>query len=991
MSTLPNTHLSIYEINTNSIISHQKRQYLNSFIKEHNPDVMLLNETHLKNTHNVNITNYDFIRNDRSSTLDVGTGIIIKSVIHYEIVETSQWQLASIECTAILIHTINHRLCIISAYRNARKPALLFADIEKVSDVCILNNWTLVIGGDFNAHHPSWNDSKTCTQGRALAQWMIDNTIQRNLVIESPILPTFRRGTHSSVIDFFIVCATLKISRDTYINHLDTVDYDSDHQAIKLTIELHCRLKKQSQRSVFNYAGADWSHFKNQLDANIAQVHIPSNRNLTPAEIDAKLLEINAAITCSMTESIPKKSLQTGNIKNLPTDILDLINNKKSMRRRWSRIRFRADGPQLQAEIRLLTKIIDDRIRIFCSNSWTTTLKNIKPNPQAFKKVKSLCSLNRMHVPKEIIDPADGSRKSRTTDIANILSSNFEKVHLQNYTLGDPAFTSEVNNYVARKFGQLTPRTIFDQFASAEPSPFNHNQHLISTNSLTAMIKNLPNKKSSGNDQIPNAIIKKLTQRTIVKLATVFNQIYNIGYFPLIWKNAIVIPIAKKNKPTNQATSYRPISLLPCLSKLFERAVKETLDRHCEDHSIFPDDQFGFRQNRSTNQALIILKNDIMNNFNKRTPTIACSTDIEKAFDTVWHEGIIYKMHTTFGFNDHICRCVFNLLRGRSFQVKVENTLSAAKNIAAGVPQGGVMSATLYIIYIADMPTPTNHHHPIQRLQFADDMISYVSVKNLADGQARLNSYLAIIADYLMKWKIRINPTKSELVVFKGHNKHFSKQININSKHVTIQIQTTLLKPQKSLKYLGVIFQQNAKHIRHIDNILHKLRCASHGLKALLSNTNGLNAKIKMLCYKQLLRPLMTYGFPSWSDISSHQMERLRTAERTCIRACSETTRVNARYINNTDLYNKAGIQRIDRVLVSSAIKFFEKNHDECEIFQKCINIEPAYTTEQRNPYKPPWHLMNLNMQNSLYNNEQLILYHEPCNPARNMVYNQNQ
>lgn len=150
-----------------------------------------------------------------------------------------------------------------------------------------------------------------------------------------------------------------------------------------------------------------------------------------------------------------------------------------------------------------------------------------------------------------------------------------------------------------------------------------------------------------------------------------------------------------------------------------------------------------------------------------------------------------------------------------------------------------------------------------------------------------------------------------------------------------------------------------------------------------------------MLCYKQLLRPIIQYGFPCWSDISSHQMERVRRLERACLRVCTNTRRAaDGKYSSNARLYQKAGISRIDRTLVNQAIKFLEKPHDDCDAIRRCLTLNDDALADRRiTRHKPPWYIMHLKHTNQLLTaDDKLLQYHKPANATRpNLVYNTNQ
>lgn len=508
---------------------------------------------------------------------------------------------------------------------------------------------------------------------------------------------------------------------------------------------------------------------------------------------------------------------------------------------------------------------------------------------------------------------------------------------------------------------------------------FNPNIHICRTSTVIDIIKHRTNKKSQGEDGISNFILRKLSLKFITILTTIFVHAYNIAYFPTSWKVAIIVPIPKKNQNSNLVSSYRPISMISCLGKIFESCIKNKVLSECENNNTLPDDQFGFRSERSTIHPLVKLQTDIVTNINAATPTIACAIDIEKAFDTVWIDGLLFKLIFIFKFNLHLCLMLKSYLYGRKYYVKINDKTSSTYIANAGVPQGGVLSALLYIIYISDMPRcPPN----LKRLQYADDMIVYISSKHLCRAQETINSYLIRLNQYFKKWKIRINIAKTEAIVFKGHNRQHSRAINRNHNNIKILVNNQPLILQNSIKYLGVTFTKKPSHISHITNVIRKAENAYSTIRPILKRTNKLSIKVKLLCYKQLIRPIITYAYPAWAHISSHQMERLRRLERKCIRACinHDTRQENKNFINNSTLYTRAGIKRIDCFMLELAIKTFTKWPD-FDSTRSCIYQNEDIPDDPR-LHKPPWYIFLLYINNTLFTNASPNIYHERFRPA---------
>ncbi|KAI5742379.1 hypothetical protein M8J77_006662 [Diaphorina citri] len=226
-------------------------------------------------------------------------------------------------------------------------------------------------------------------------------------------------------------------------------------------------------------------------------------------------------------------------------------------------------------------------------------------------------------------------------DIAEALANNYEQVH-RTSNFRDPTTDTLVNQTL--------------NLLEAEPNP-----------PQIRNVRKLPNTKAPGQDQIQGRIVKKL-------LVDILNSSIRHLYFPTAWKNANVIPIKKANKDPHLATSYRPISLLSVFGKLYEKIILLRLQN--TSINLIQNEQFGFRKNHSTCHQLTRIVNDISIKFTSRKPTTMILLDIEKAFDCVWHDGIIHKLRK-LEVNNILVKIIKSYLNNRTFQVSLcRNTVT---------------------------------------------------------------------------------------------------------------------------------------------------------------------------------------------------------------------------------------------------------------------------------------------------------------------------
>lgn len=983
--TQTNKTFKIIQVNISSLISQQKRHELNNFLQINKPQIVLIAETNISKEHKPSFKNFTFIRTDKTANRPSrGTGILVHEKIKHQIVNTNLWKLKSLETTAIITETDNkQRFLIVSAYRHYAYN-LNTDDINIIEDYARnQNNCMLVLAGDFNARHERWKNSRRCQSGIELNEWLDRNAMTRQIQLLHTAEPTYYKGTYSSYLDLFLISENINVSfSQNTPGMLSILDIMSDHRAVELQIITNSNMAKAPKVLIDDFNKTDWKEFNNTVDRGLSNIYIKSNSNMSRQELDSAIENLTEVIQSTIETVVPKIEIHSFGMVPLPDNLKHLIAEKNRLRRRWQRKRYCHNDYHLRSEIKCLEKIIKDSIRIVHTEHWEKTLQNVKLDNHTFANIKKLTGrYNKNTVPQALKDNTTTPHQVISDNFgkANLLGNHFEMVHRQNQTLGEAAFSTQVYQHIQSTYGSPPPpKVIFEQHSTANPFfRYSADRHLVSMNIILETIKSRANKKSKGEDKISNFVLRKLSTRFVTVLATLFNQLYNLAHFPQSWKIALVIPLLKKDKSPEEPASYRPISLLSCMSKLYEHAIKHVIDADCTRLKVIPPDQTGFVLHKSTIHPLVKFTTDFSLKTNAHIPTIACMLDIEKAFDTVWIDGLLFKMHH-LGFSQHICSVMHSYLKDRTFKVIIDQTKSITFNIADGVPQGSVLSALLYTIYVCDMPPPPVE---IQRLQYADDILIYTSLRNIKRGATLLNKYIETLCEYFNKWKVKINPAKGEALIIKGKGKNLRPDVHLPQ----LKIKGQHIPFTKQIKYLGVIYTQNPNFIQHVNHALKKANHAYHSIRPILCKMRGLSQNIKLLCYKQLIRPVIAYAFPVWSGISAHQMERIRMFERKCIRSCITFRRKpdSYEYINNTDLYSQGNVERIDRFMLQLALKSF-KNWPTDELFQDSIQHDENYLDDPRNKLKPPWYIQHLADHNRLFddNHNAPILYHQRANES---------
>ncbi|XP_045533955.1 uncharacterized protein LOC106720251 [Papilio machaon] len=469
----------------------------------------------------------------------------------------------------------------------------------------------------------------------------------------------------------------------------------------------------------------------------------------------------------------------------LPPDARDLLRRKNAATRAHDLYPTESNRKQL----RKLQREVKTRIAAIRNERWDSTLRNIKPSHLAFWKLpKSLKGDTYSTMPP--LSRPNTTPAMLDEEKAECLADSLEAQCSPSSLPVDPDHLRRVNSEVDRRKNE----PLLD---SIPP---------VTSDEVEELIKNLRPRKAPGSDGITNRVAKLFPVAIIQLLVAIYNAAMTKGVFPSEWKDAEVIGFLKPSKPPSNPTSYRPISLLKTLGKIYERLILARLRTFMDTKGMPIAEQFGFRAKHSCTNQVHRITEHILVKRQRGLSTGAIFLDVAKAFDKVWHNGLIYKLYE-HGVPDRLVCIIRDFLSNRTFRYRVEGVCSQLHPVRAGVPQGSVLGPVLFTLYTNDIPRV----HGVELALFADDTCVYTSGRSPDAICRRLQTAANTLGAWFRKWRIEINPSKSAAL-------YFSRQKG--TALPSIKLLDSPIPWEDQVKYLGVILDSKLNFSAHVTRVI---------------------------------------------------------------------------------------------------------------------------------------------------------------------------
>lgn len=870
MMMMNSSNDSVNIVHWNCQSAWHKKDFILTFLSNCNDDIICLNETHFDSGKSRYITHSDFLCIDKPiSSRRGGISMFIRKPLPFR--RRPECELSN-NVIVLEINKNNSVLIVIAVYIHPLSKDsdtnAIFDSIDTVLDLQL----PVVIIGDCNARHKRWSGGNSNTLGRKVKSFCSSNEL---FVVNRLSSTTKRVLTHleGGCLDIAITNDRSIVSSFTICNPLSDHPASallSDHVPILCSVSINRLLQLQQRQNalqhlvqlqrqyVWNVRSFDQQLYRDCLTLSLANfsnsfdnMHVQFSND--PARAVVAAADLVSSAICAAANRSCSKHLSKHQRKHwwqLDPNLDRLHAEVQRFQRKFFKSRSAAHKQQWHSARKAFRKACDAARML----SWNELASAIQSNNSDASQV----AWSNWHrtLPSEQIAPhvicdANDNLPSSESHGLNNLCDYYARISVA------PSITSnndaKIVDFVADKYEQLRQ----SQNTSVLPSAITT---YFSLESIANLCESINTSKAIGSDDIHPLFLLHAPPALIEALYLIFNYSFHYGVMPECWKRANVISLYKGSGERSAASAHRPISLLPHLSKLLEKLIKPLLETAIE-HNISPL-QSGFRKRRDTTEQIYRVTHAIKSAFAKNSFLDVVFLDITKAFDTCWHDMLLFKCCSQFAIDDRLWLWLHDFLQNRQFRCVFGGFFSDWHAIGAGVPQGAVLSPLLYNIFINDIIPVIVH---LNGGKFADDISLFADTPG-PSGLNVIQDALQPVSDWADVNKVNFNLTKC------GHVR-FSRQRKCTSAP-SLTLQLGIIPFLSSYRYLGIILDSKLDFKLHFAFILKKVRFNARNIMKIFwgsSSSSPPGPLIAVALTKVVNLPCVTYGFAVWYDQVKHK------------------------------------------------------------------------------------------------------------------------
>ena len=789
-------------------------------------DVISLTETWLNSDVEtaeleLGLAGYTVFRRDRRGRIGGGVAVAVKT----NLLPRRRDDLESdCECLVVQIGVLPARNClVVTMYRPPDDPASL-TQFYQCAQAVTATGLPATFCGDFNLRYLRWEaaaetgiiqHSFTRNCDRRLSLEFVDN-LELHGLQQLVSEPTGESGTFLD-----LVLANIPGSATV----CDSV-FSSDHCALSVTVRVRITRRLLPTRSrALNYKRADWDGLR-------ATLGLCPWYMLDQMEVNDAVDFFYDLLETAVSDHVPAVTLS----KKHPPWFDNRVRAALRAKENAFVAKKRNPTPEKESDFRSKRKVFKDLAASKYRSYLVGLIGDFRNTPKRFWSFLKAVKLSRGLPPILFFR---GKTATTSKDKANLLNDCF-----------------------GSKFSVPSdPRVPLPVCKDLGLSSFN--SLTVSVTRVACLLSALDRSKACGADNLSGFILRECADVLATPLSVIFNKCLRSGVFPTRWKDATVIPVHKKG-PHDQAGNYRSVSLLPIVSKVFEKILCDSLARHIS--PAISSSQHGFVRGRSCVTNLSEFMFHATSALQSKSQLEVIYTDFSSAFQSVDHRFLLHKLKTSFGISGQMLALFSSYLTHRRQRVVVDGVTSEWCAVASGVPEGSVLGPSLFLAFINDLPELFDSNC----LLYADDLKVFRTVEAVGDSELLQND-LNRLHSWSQIWHITLNPIKCL---------HLRVSLKSNPLPVRFSIGGIKLSQVTSMRDLGVIIDSRLNFSDHIDFVVKRGNRALGLLIRSLQGVRGGYCKRGVIAaYYANVRSILEYGSVIWAGAASSHLERLERVQ----------------------------------------------------------------------------------------------------------------
>lgn len=834
--------LTVLQFNCHSLVN--KLPHFKIKLYTLKPHIVCLCETWLSPSSQLRFINYSVVYKHRAGAHPGGgLAILIRNDVSHQHLDLRPYNNGFLEWLAVRVSlNSGHSLDILNIY-NPIQPISSFEFTHYFSQLGLRK----LIVGDFNAHGHLWEPNRPENpSGRNLTDVLVmDPSLA---LLTPPLLPTYFNIHHNSfsTLDLSLVSSNFLAVSDVWTEE----DLGSDHYPVVTRLGVSPSLVPFRVRPKWQFHRGTWQNFRHSL--------LVSNIRSTGDVVSDSVAFTESIIAASAVAFPQSKEVITPKY-NKPwwtPECAAAVTRKHAAKRQLIALPTAAN----LVEFRRSEALAKWTIREAKHAHWVATCNSITSATPVKRMWKFV---SRMQTPfRRTSHPfiCPNAVHSLPSDKAEALAAHYSSV------LSSPA---------PRPFPRHILLPLSLSLLDDRPCPLNDP---FTAHELETSLSSLRN-SAAGPDMVHNHHLSHLTAPYRTWLLSIFSRSLLTGVVPTSWKSAIILPFLKPDKLPTALSSYRPISLLSCVAKLMESLIASRLMYWLETRSSLRPEQGGFRRRLSAIDQVARLESAVRDAYASGSYLLVVFCDLSKAFDQVWHAGLLYKL-SQCGVRGHLLSWLRAYLQDRTFRVYFEGEYSSVHSAKSGVPQGGILSPLLFNVMMRDVPTVVG----VVSAEYADDICFYTCHADLAVASARLQSMLSAFRTWTVQWGLTLNLEKTKYMCF-SRKRSVPPPLLVGNLPIERVLQH---------RYLGVILDAPGLRWRpQVRSLM--LRCSSivKLLKCISHRRWGADRSLLLRLYKALARSRLDYASSLYSSAAPSVLRQLNVVQNNCLRlalGCRKTT-----------------------------------------------------------------------------------------------------